>query len=425
MSTGAAPTSDTATLAITSVGAGGVGVARHDGRVVFVPRTAPGDTVLAALEDGGAEARFLKGRPLRIVEAGPDRIAPACPHYEGDDCGGCQLQHLAPEAQRAAKATIIADAFQRIAKRPLAAPPEVRSGPSPWRYRRVLSLHFRPTSEGGWRAGLHAWHTPGQVFTLGDCQITREPVVAALHAVAAAGTHLPAWSGLRITAREVAGGIALLVEGAERWTDAQAEALLAGVPALVAIWWHPHRGRRRLMADRRVHADPGASFAQVNAEVAALLRAHLLARVRAANPRTVVDAYAGAGDTAIPLAADGIRVTAIELDADAARFVAERLPAPSTAIAARTEEALPRALPADVVIVNPPRDGLSAKVTTLLDQAAGNTRALLYVSCNPATLARDVARLPHWRVSHVLAFDMFPQTAHVETVCELLPESAP
>jgi tRNA/tmRNA/rRNA uracil-C5-methylase (TrmA/RlmC/RlmD family) len=64
-------------------------------------------------------------------------------------------------------------------------------------------------------------------------------------------------------------------------------------------------------------------------------------------------------------------------------------------------------------------------VTAALDAAHASTRAILYVSCNPATLARDVARLPHWRLSHVLAFDMFPQTAHVETVCELVPEVTP
>ncbi|MBI3792362.1 MAG: class I SAM-dependent RNA methyltransferase, partial [Gemmatimonadetes bacterium] len=319
--------STTVTLDIASIGAGGVGVARADGRVVFVPRTAPGERIEATLEPAASDARFLNGRLTRVLAPGPDRVAPACPHYDGDDCGGCQLQHLTEEAQQRAKVGIITDAFQRIAKRPLAAPPALQAGPSPWRYRRALSLHFRPDGAHAWHAGMHAYHAPGTIFALSDCLITREGVVAALRAVVDAGAHLPAWNGLRITARETPAGIALLIEGAEVWDEGGAQRLLEAVPALAAIWWHPHRGRRRLVADRRVQPEPGASFAQVNAEVAELLRAHLLARVRAFRPRTVVDAYAGAGDTAVPLAQDGARVTAIELDAEASRWCASRLPA--------------------------------------------------------------------------------------------------
>lgn len=421
-STGALPAA-TVTVDISSIGAGGVGVARADGRVVFVPRTAPGDQVEVLLEPAASDARFRSGRLERVITSGRGRVEPACAHYTADDCGGCQLQHLSVPAQGDAKAGIIRDAFQRIAKRPLAEAPEVREGPSPWRYRRSLSLHFRPLGDGTWRAGLNAYHTPGSIFTVTDCLITREPVVAALKAVVDAGAHLPTWDGLRITARESPSGIALMVEGAEAWAEGAAQSFLAAVPTLTAIWWQPHRGRRRLVADRRSAAEPGASFAQVNAEVAAMLRTHLLERVRAFAPRTVIDAYAGAGDTAVPLAMWGAKVTAIELDEEASRWSASRLPARSTAIAARVEDALPRALPSDVVIVNPPRDGLAAKVTAALDAAHTSSRAILYVSCNPATLARDVARMPHWTLSHILAFDMFPQTAHVETVCELVPES--
>jgi 23S rRNA (uracil1939-C5)-methyltransferase len=117
-------------------------------------------------------------------------------------------------------------------------------------------------------------------------------------------------------------------------------------------------------------------------------------------------------------------VTAIELDAAAAAWCAQRLPAGSRAIAGRVEDALPTALPADVVILNPPRAGVDARVTSTLEQATPAPRAVIYVSCDPATLARDIARMPRWRIASLLAFDMFPQTAHVETVCELVPEAA-
>jgi 23S rRNA (uracil1939-C5)-methyltransferase len=137
----------------------------------------------------------------------------------------------------------------------------------------------------------------------------------------------------------------------------------------------------------------------------------------------VIDAYAGGGDTAIPLAADGVAVTAIELDRDAVTGFAGRLVPPSRAIVGRVEDHLSRALPADVVILNPPRAGVDARVTTALESATAPPRAIVYVSCDPATLARDVARLPRYRVADVRAFDMFPQTAHVETVCELVPSA--
>jgi 23S rRNA (uracil1939-C5)-methyltransferase len=85
----------------------------------------------------------------------------------------------------------------------------------------------------------------------------------------------------------------------------------------------------------------------------------------------------------------------------------------------RVEDVLPSLLPADLVILNPPRAGVDAKVAATLEANAATTRRLVYISCNPATLARDLSRLPSFRIGSLRAFDMFPQTAHVETVCEL------
>ena len=138
----------------------------------------------------------------------------------------------------------------------------------------------------------------------------------------------------------------------------------------------------------------------------------------------MVDGYAGSGATAIPIAADGVEVTAIELDADASAACAAALPATSRALRGRVEDLLPRALPADLVLLNPPRTGLDEQVPAQLEAAHPRPRAVIYVSCNPATLGRDLARMPGYRISSVRGFDMFPQTAHVETVCELVPEAA-
>ncbi len=127
---------------------------------------------------------------------------------------------------------------------------------------------------------------------------------------------------------------------------------------------------------------------------------------------------------AISLSESGSRVTAIELDPDASEWSASRLTDPSRAIRARVEDALPGLLPADLVILNPPRAGLDSRVTATLEAEAGHVRGVIYVSCNPATLARDLSRLPSYRIESLHAFDMFAQTAHVETVCELRPEVA-
>ena len=96
----------------------------------------------------------------------------------------------------------------------------------------------------------------------------------------------------------------------------------------------------------------------------------------------------------------------------------------SRAIHGRVEDELPGALPADLVILNPPRAGVDARVTETLEAEAPRLRGVIYISCNPATLARDLSRLPSFQIQSLHAFDMFPQTAHVETVCELRPTGA-
>jgi 23S rRNA (uracil1939-C5)-methyltransferase len=162
----------------------------------------------------------------------------------------------------------------------------------------------------------------------------------------------------------------------------------------------------------------------VNAGVAQRLRGHVLSLTRAHHPAKVVDAYAGEGATALPLAADGREVVAIELDSDAVARLRGQLRRPSTAIAGRVEDHLAAALPADVVLLNPPRGGLDARVTSVLQSTTRAPSAVVYTSCDPATLGRDLARLPRFRLASVRSYDMFPQTAHVETVCELVPEAA-
>lgn len=405
-------------VAIESIAAGGDGVGRVDGLVIFLPRTAPGDVVEAVVRSRG---RLGRGEVHALVERSPSRVAPHCPHYEGDDCGGCQLQHLAYPAQLDQKRRIVADAFQRIARRDVDVPPVVAS-PSPWEYRSRLTLALQRRA-GRWVLGLHSRRSPGVIFNLAQCPITDPRVVGAWREVAGAAPHLPDAPALRGTVRLLGAGLGLVLEGGDAWPGARAFA--ARCPSLSVIRWIRSTGEARVVLDRRPggEAAPEISFDQVNHEVASLARADLVERAMAREPATVVDAYAGLGATAGLLAARGAVVTAIEADAEAAAHCARRFPGVRV-LGGTVENLLERSLPADVVILNPPRAGVDRRVTAILEAATPRPRALLYMSCDPATLARDVAALPSWRVAAVRVWDMFPQTAHVEVTCELIPEGA-
>jgi 23S rRNA (uracil1939-C5)-methyltransferase len=400
---------------IDSIAAGGDGVGRAGGMVVFVPRAAPGDLLDARIS---GKKRFGRGTIVRIEEPSADRVDPPCHHYTEDRCGGCQVQHLSYDAQLSAKAGIIRDGLTRIGKRE-AATPTVAPSPTAWRYRAKLTLAIRRVGTSR-RFGLHPYDDPDAVFQLADCPITDDRVVALWRTIFANASLLPenaARGAVRILQN---GSASVVIEGDSRWPTA--DQLLNAIPEIETLWWKPEHQARRIVAHRG--ADRGsASFVQVNPGMAAILRDHVLERVRAHSPVTLVDAYAGSGATAIPLASDGIRVTAIELDADAAAACAAALPRPSRSLAGRVEDLLPGALPADVVLLNPPRTGLADAIPAQLEAAATRPKAVIYVSCNPATLGRDLARMPSYRIASVHGFDMFPQTAHVETVCELAPEA--
>jgi 23S rRNA (uracil1939-C5)-methyltransferase len=405
------------TVPIDSIAAGGDGVGRSDGLVVFVPRSAPGDVVTARISGKG---HFARGSLTTIVSASADRTEPPCEHYARDRCGGCQIQHITYEAQLAAKKRIVGDAVQRIAKREQSTLLSVKASPKQWRYRTKLTLAIR-RSEDGWIAGLHRFDDPSQVFALVDCPITEEPVISAWRAIMASSALFPDAEELRGAVRVNSAGTTFLLSGGRVWNEG--EKFLESIPSLGAVWWEPERGERRLIKDRRAEKSPAASFGQVNPEVAAELQRHLIERVRSHSPRSVIDAYAGMGDTAAELAAAGINVTALELDREASEWSARRLPPPGRAVRGRVEEMIGDYLPSDVVVINPPRAGVDAKVTVALEAHARTMKAVLYVSCNPATLARDLSRLPSYRIASLQPFDMFPQTAHVETVCELVPSS--
>ena len=377
------------TVAITGIAGGGDGVGRlADGRAVFVPRTAPGDQV--ALEAGRIERRrsWARGREPRIVVPGPDRVAPACPHYEGDRCGGCQLQHLAYPAQLAAKRRIVGDTLRRIGKLAM-DDPEIEPAVRPWRYRASVSL---AVDRHG--AGFPRYDHPGRIFPLVDCRIADERLMAL-------------WAAVR-------GHVAELPPRTERVTlrlDREGRPHL-----IVASAGEPWLGAERLRAAAGL---PATAFEPVNPEMAALARAWATAGLGDVAGRVVWDLYGGAGDTALRLAAAGADAISVDADERAVAWARERaVPRPVRFIAGRAEDVVARLPDPHAVVLNPPRGGLHWDVTLRL--TAARVARLAYVSSDPATLARDLSRLAAtYRVTAVRAFDLFPQTAQVETVAVL------
>ncbi len=254
-----------AQLEIQSIAAGGDGVGRADGLVVFVPRTAPGDRALVRIKQAN---RFARGELDALLQPSSLRVSPPCTHYRVDRCGGCQLQHIRYESQLEAKSAIVLDALQRIGKRAI-EPPAVQPSERQWRYRRKLTLAMcRMTS--GWRMGLRPYDDPSQLFQLEDCPITDERVVATWREIMRAEQSLPQDSELRGSVRLGAGGSTVIIEGGRDWRTS--DRFFAAVPSAAVLWWKPERAARRLIAQRPgVDASATASFGQVNAEAAAAL----------------------------------------------------------------------------------------------------------------------------------------------------------
>jgi 23S rRNA (uracil1939-C5)-methyltransferase len=401
---------------VRGIAAGGSGVADlPDGRVVFVPRTAPGDRVRIRIVK--SRPRWAEGRLEQLDEPSVERRAPLCTLYS--ECGGCQLQHLPYAEQLRWKGQIVADALTRIGGLGDVAPPEVIPSPKEIGYRNRVSFTLRRLHGGRVVAGFHALDRPSKVIDVAGQCVLPEPrlrdVWKALRGGWGPGARLlPGGGRLRLTLRQTSEGVALVVEGGDgSWSAAD---LGAAVPQLTAIWHRPARAQGGPRLLEGVFDEGGPAFAQVNTEVASAMRAHVLEM--AGTGERAIDAYGGVGVYGRSLAERGWTVTGLERDPAACEEAARGAPVGFSVVQGSVEAGLAGALPADLVILNPPRTGLHADVVRII--SAGRVPRIVYVSCDPATLARDVAGLTaRYRVGEVRCFDLFPQTAHVETVLVL------
>jgi len=407
---------------ILRIASGGDGIGTlADGRTVFVPRTAAGD--LVTLKRVKLSKTFARAEADLVVEPSPDRIEPGCPHYLRDQCGGCQLQHLALPAQLAAKRSIVGEALRRIGKLEV-EDPEIEPAAAVWGYRNKVTL---TVADGGRRIGFHRQGRAGEVFDLERCLIADPALMELWAAVREHRALLPEHAEHVVLRRDREGGLHLIarVSGQTVWRSAallHVALVRRGVPAV--LWWVPEDGAARAVAGA-AEPYPAAVFEQVHPAMGDLVRTWALGQLGDWEGMTAWDLYAGVGETSAKLQAGGATVESVEIDPRAVVEANRR--GPDEGIlrhAGRAEDVVPRLRPAGLVVTNPPRTGMDERVTDAI--AANHPKKVAYISCDPATLARDLSRLlarlpasPPTRLAAVRAFDLFPQTAHVETVAIL------
>lgn len=412
---------------IERLAAGGDGIGRlEDGRAVFVPRSAPGD--LVRLTDVRLHRAFARARIGEIVEPSTDRVTPRCPHYDGDMCGGCQLQHVEEDAQRDARRGFVRDALRRIGGVDL-EPPPLEPAPDAWGYRSRITLAVDASRRPA-VIGYHRTDRPDRIFDLIECSIAA-PALNALWGEVRAHRHLLPPDVDRVMLRldrDHGRHVLLRSAGPRAWDGGPrlAAALLAAGQS-ATVWWQPAEGAARVMGGGPAgSAFPATVFEQVHPAMGDRARGYAIERLDPRPGEHVWDLYAGIGDATSMIRGRGATVESVEADPRAVRHAAEAAGGagnrpPESGIERHqglVEWWVTRLRPATGILTNPPRAGIAESVAAGI--AASGASRFVYVSCDPATLARDLKRLgPAWRLADLRAFDLFPQTAHVETVATM------
>ncbi len=365
-------------------------MARHDGRVVFVRHTLPGERVVAQVTGVGGGGRYWFADAVAVLEAAEGRVAPPCPFSGAGGCGGCDYQHVEVPLQRRWKSDIVAEQLRRLGGTEAAVPVESVPGDAgglSWRTR----IRYGVDPHG--RLGLRA-HRSSTVVPLDRCRIADERIQAAT------------MSGQPLTER--------------RWEGTDEVVVVAGADEVV-ISPRPGpepgdvleraAGRRwRVAADGFWQVHPGAADALVG-----LVLQHC-------RGDSVWDLYSGVGLLAGAMAAarEGRTVAAVEGDRRAAGLARRNLAdLPGVAVHHRDVRrwvADPPGPQPDTVVLDPPRRGAGGRVLSHI--TATSAGRIVYIACDPASLGRDTGLLSGagWRLVSVVGLDMFPMTHHTETV---------
>jgi len=444
-------------LDVTGLNHEGAGVGRHEGYTLFVPKALPGERIRARVVH--AKKNFGFADLQEILQPSANRVAPPCPVF--DQCGGCSLQHLDYAQQLLHKQQIVKDNLRRIGGFPVEGEGAVPVHPTlgmdnPWRYRNKAQVPIGER-EGGLIAGFYAEGTH-DIIDINECLIQHEAndeVVLAVKRIASK-LEIPAYDEVNHTGllRHVVakvgastGDVMVVLVTTEAFIPRREqliEAIRLAVPAVKSIVQNINERKtnvifgdetKTLWGDDVIYdyigpikfAISARSFYQVNPDQTRVLYEKTLEYAGLSGEENVIDAYCGIGTISLFLAQKAKRVYGVEIVpeaiADANRNAALNGIENATFEVGPAEVVIPawkeKGIRADVIVVDPPRKGCDeALLTTILQM---KPKRVVYVSCNPSTLARDLKVLAEeYEVVEVQPVDMFPHTGHVESVASLV-----
>ncbi len=408
---------------------GGSGLIRYQGIVIFVPHVIPNEQV--TIEVTQVKARYAEGIVVSVETPSEHRITPLCPYY--GRCGGCQLQHIDPLLHPSLKQEWLKAALYKDIPEGLNI--EIVPAQQVFAWRRKITLHGR-WKEQAWVFGFFGTDNVSLIpisccplfFTAGERTYLQQ-VTAIISKIPGTSSATLDLTFFRLPQNDVSillsGSVHLSKESVHKITHE-----LCSLPFVRTVSFRLPRQRHDSgnteFAFEAFHTTWHCSvdaFIQNHKALSEVLWADIIDIVDSSGrEQTIFDLYSGIGITAIGLAQRGHFVTAVELSeaaVRAARMSAEKILKKGhlTLLQSSVEKFLSTVkAPCDWMIVNPPRSGLSPKVTSRMLEIG--PKRILYVSCSPPTMARDLAllRAAHWHVQKLKAYDMFPQTTHFETV---------
>jgi 23S rRNA (uracil1939-C5)-methyltransferase len=382
---------DKAALRVEGIAAGGEGIARLEGKSVFVRGTAPGEKIRCRITE--EHRSWARAELLEIIEASQERVEPACPFY--GQCGGCGLQHLNYEAQLAVKAAILRDCFSRIGG---FSPPEPAIIPSmPWEYRNRVQIHQIQPQGRKCELG-YMTHNSTAFVPISDCPVS-DPCIRTVLRESDRGemplSPMPTKERFTVYARN---GLFLYEGGTER-------------------------GKTKIL-DREISLDASVFFQSNGTLLEALAEKLRGIAAGADHSRAMADLYCGVGTFACFLGGFFPKIDLLEENKKAIALAKENIDAalPYSRVdffaLCDTDWAKLRGRDGGYgfIVADPPRQGLAPALASWLAEAG--PPLLAYVSCDPASLARDskVLRKGGYELAELSLFDFYPQTAHIESL---------
>ncbi|MEA3307880.1 MAG: 23S rRNA (uracil(1939)-C(5))-methyltransferase RlmD [Chloroflexota bacterium] len=402
-----------------AMGHGGDAIGRHAGKAIFIPYAIPGERIRAEIV--AEHKHYARARLMEVLAPSPVRVEPACPHFSAHGCGGCQFQHIAYPAQVQLKGLIVRDQLQRIGKFEDPTVLEPLPDENGWEYRNHALFHTTPDGQLGFlSAGSH------EVIRVTECPVLH-PLLSELYR--SLDVVQPNIEQLELRVGTATGDLMVLLQT----YDEEPPALQVDFPLSIVQVRHDTTPTALVGLDYineiikgREFRISATSFYQANSPQAAKLVDLVLEALELQPDEQVVDAYCGVGLFTAFLAEKASLVTGIELNRDAVADALYNLADAEnvTLLEGPVAQALKMVeQTVDAVVVDPPRTGLDTEAVDAL-VALAPTR-IAYVSCDPATLARDARRLANqgYELAWVQPVDLFPQTFHIESVALLFKKS--